>query len=621
MARASAFRYGFDMHKVPSLVVRTPDGKERRHPLVKRLVSVGRSADNDVVVDDPALPETALHLQREGKRLAVVSLDGPFIHNGKRRARAWLEPGDEIALGSVTLTLAEAAPEATPARPTERRADAVVVLDRLHAFSQKVLGDHPTEQVLEDLMDTAIELTGADKGFLILLDGDSFRVEVARNGDGTTIVDAQGRISDTIVQQVVEKKRPLIISDALRDERWRGAASVVNLKLCSVMCAPLLEKGKLFGLIYLGNDRVASLFEERDLEILHIFASQASLLLQNARILAALRLDNQELRKQLEGSRFGQLLGSCEAMREIYRKIEKVARTDVSVLLQGETGTGKEILAREIHRRSHRSQGPFVAINCGAIPENLLESELFGHVRGAFTGASQTRIGKFQAANGGTLFLDEVGDMPPALQVKLLRAIQERMVTKVGETRPEPVDIRIIAATNKDLAKEIREGRFREDLYYRLNVVTIDLPPLRERGQDILVLARYFLDTFAKEYGIPIQGFDARAEHALRKHKWPGNVRELENRVKRAVVLADSALITAEDLELEVDPLDPIEDELTPILPLQKAKEEFQRRYINEVLARNKGNRTKTARDLGVDPRTIFRHLEAERAAGRLPPE
>lgn len=599
------------------MVVRTPDGKERRHPLLKRLISVGRSGDNDVVIDDPQIPETALHLQREGDRLAVIGLDGPFLHNGKRKARALLEAGDVVELGGAALSLAE------PERSAEAEAgrDAVVVLDRLHAFSRKVLGDHPIEEVLEDLMDTAIELTGADKGFLILLEGESFRVEVARNGDGTTIVDAAGRISDTIVQRVVDERKPLIISDALRDERWKGAASVVNLKLCSVMCAPLLEKGDLFGLLYLGNDRVASLFEERDLEILHIFASQASLLLQNARILASLRLDNQELRKQLEGSRFGGILGSCEPMREIYRKIEKVAKTDVSVLLQGETGTGKEVLAQEIHRRSHRKSGPFVAINCGAIPESLLESELFGHARGAFTGASHTRIGKFQAANGGTLFLDEIGEMPPLLQVKILRAIQERAVTKVGETRPEAVDIRIIAATNKDLAKEIREGRFREDLYYRLNVVSLDLPPLRERGQDILVLARYFLETFAKEFGVPVKGFDPRAEHALRRHSWPGNVRELENRVKRAVVLADSALISPEDLELEIDALEPTEEEVGAILPLQQAKEEFQRRYINEVLARNKGNRTKTARDLGVDPRTIFRHLEAERAAGRLPPE
>ncbi|HLV61511.1 MAG TPA: sigma 54-interacting transcriptional regulator [Fredinandcohnia sp.] len=599
-----------------ALLVRTGDGREKTYPLLKRLISVGRSPDNDVILDEEGVPDTALHLQREGEAIEVVSLDGPFLHNGKKKTRARLGPEDELRVGSATLRLGK---PSAPRKAEDR--GPLVALERLHEFSKKVLGNHPTEEVLAHLMDTAIELTGADKGFLVLLEGDAFRVEVARNGDGTSIVDAEGRISDTIVQKVVENRQPLIISDALRDEIWRNSASVVNLKLCSVMCAPLMEKGDLFGLLYLGNDRVANLFEERDLEVLNILASQASLLLQNARILAALRIDNEELRKQLDGNRFGGLLGSCPAMMDIYRKIEKVARTDVSVLLQGETGTGKEMLAREIHRRSHRADGPFVAINCGAIPESLLESELFGHARGAFTGASHTRIGKFQAAHGGTLFLDEIGEMPPLLQVKILRAIQERMVTKVGETRPEPVDIRIIAATNKDLKKEIAEGRFREDLFYRLNVVALEIPPLRERGNDVLVLARYFLDTFAKEFGVPVKGFDPRAEQALRRHDWPGNVRELENRIKRAVVLADQALITPKDLELEFDVLDPTADELEVVLPLAKAKEEFQRRYINEVLKRNGGNRTKTARDLGVDPRTIFRHLEAERAAGRLPPE
>jgi transcriptional regulator with PAS, ATPase and Fis domain len=244
-----------------------------------------------------------------------------------------------------------------------------------------------------------------------------------------------------------------------------------------------------------------------------------------------------------------------------------------------------------------------VAVNCGAIPESLLESELFGHVKGAFTGAIATRLGKFQAAQGGTLFLDEVGDMPPALQVKILRALQDRAVTKVGDTRPEPVDLRVIAATHRVLEDEIRKGTFREDLYYRLNVVSIALPPLAERGDDLVVIARYFLQKYGKEFGVRVRGFTPGALVAMRKYRWPGNIRELENRVKKAVVLADRALVSAEDLDLRPENLE-------PILPLAQAKEEFQKRYINEVLDRNSGNRTKTAKDLGVDPRTIFRHLE-----------
>jgi transcriptional regulator with PAS, ATPase and Fis domain len=244
-------------------------------------------------------------------------------------------------------------------------------------------------------------------------------------------------------------------------------------------------------------------------------------------------------------------------------------------------------------------------VNCGAIPENLIESELFGHVRGAFTGAVATRQGKFQLADGGTLFLDEVGELPLALQVKLLRALQEKTVIKVGETKPERVDIRIVAATNRDLEAEMHAGNFREDLFYRLNVINIHLPALRARGDDILVLAKYLLNKYAAEFGSKVKGFTPNALIAIRKYDWPGNVRQLENRIKKAIVMCDKTLVGSEDLDM-------LPEAMAPITTLAQAREDFQRRYILEVLERNNGNRTKTARDLGVDPRTIFRYLERE---------
>jgi transcriptional regulator with PAS, ATPase and Fis domain len=369
------------------------------------------------------------------------------------------------------------------------------------------------------------------------------------------------------------------------------------------MCAPLVQKGEVFGVIYLGSDKVSSLFDGGSLEVLTVFAGQASLLLQHTLHLDALRRENVALKEVVSARQYGDLIGAGPGMREVYRRIEKVAGTDISVLVTGETGTGKEVVAREIHRRSTRASGPFVAVNCGAIPEALLESELFGHVRGSFTGATANRMGKFHAASGGTLFLDEIGEMPVALQVKLLRAIQDRAVTRVGDTSPEPVDIRVIAATHKVLEDEIKSGTFREDLYYRLDVVSIRLPPLRERQEDVPVIARFFLQKYGREFASRVRGFTPAAIGALKKYAWPGNIRELENRVKKAVVLAEKATVGPEDLDLRPD-------ELEPILPLALAKEEFQRRYINEVLERNGGNRTRTAKDLGVDPRTIFRHLE-----------
>ncbi len=584
------------------LVLTTPDGRERRFALARRITTVGRSPENDVPVDDPALPATALHIHFDGREYHAACHDGAEMAvNGRRRAATRLGPGDRIRVGATEITLVEGEPPAEAA-PREA-AGGQEALRALVRFSERLLAAGDLDRLLEELLDALLEVTQAEKGFVILVEGGETAVRASRNLAREAIEDAVSRVSDSIVQKVVRTRRPLVVADALHDEEWSSSSSVVNLKLCSVMCAPLMHEGEVFGAIYLGNDSVVSLFDERSLEPLTVFAAQASLLVQNAMLLEGLRRENSSLREAVESRRYGDLIGAGEAMREVYRRIEKVAGTDVSVLLTGETGTGKDMVAREIHRRSPRAARPFVAVNCGAIPETLLESELFGHVKGAFTGAAATRPGRFQAAHGGTLFLDEIGEMPPSLQVKMLRALQERAVTKVGDTRPEPVDIRVIAATNKVLEEEIRRGSFREDLYYRLHVVSIPLPPLRERGDDVLVLARYFLQQAAREYSSRVRGFDRGAAVALRKYRWPGNIRELENRVRKAVVLAEGPLVTAEALDLTAD-------KLPPILPLARAKEEFQKRYINEVLARNGGNRTQTAKDLDVDPRTVFRHLE-----------
>jgi transcriptional regulator with GAF, ATPase, and Fis domain len=599
---------------VATLIVKSPDGSEREIALVKRITSVGRDAENDVAIPDPGLARTALHIHFDGKDYNAAAHEASDMTvNGKRRAAWRLGPGDRIRVGSTELFFDPAPRAAAPARP--QAGQRLLALDTLVRFSERLLGATDVPRLVDELLDALLEVTHADKGFLILLEDGEMAIRAARNVARETIEGAMERVSDSIIQRVVETGRSLVVADALHDAEWSGSSSVVNLKLCSVMCAPLMQKGDVFGVIYLGNDNVVSLFDDRALEVLTVFAAQASLLLQNALLLDSLRRENVALRDAVASKQYGELIGAGASMREVYRRIEKVAATDISVLVSGETGTGKEIVAREIHRRSPRSAGPFVAVNCGAIPESLLESELFGHVKGAFTGAVATRPGKFQAAHGGTLFLDEVGEMPASLQVKLLRALQERAVTKVGDTRSEPVDLRVVAATNKVLEDEIRKGSFREDLYYRLNVVAIPLPPLRDRGEDVVVIARYFLQRYAKEFGSRVRGFTPSALVALRKYGWPGNIRELENRLKKAVVLADRALVSAEDLDLRPEILE-------PILPLAHAKEEFQKRYINEVLERNGGNRTKTAKDLGVDPRTIFRHLEkveAERRGQPLP--
>jgi transcriptional regulator with GAF, ATPase, and Fis domain len=597
---------------VATLFVKGPDGSEREVALVKRITSIGRDPENDVAVDDPRLPATALHIHFDGREYNVAAHEGvDMIVNGRRRSAWKLVAGDRIHVGTTELSFDPAPRAIAPRAPSALRGPAIETLVR---FSERLLGATDLSRLLDELLDAVVEVTHADKGFLILVEDGELTVRGARNVARETIEDAVNRVSDSIVRRVLETRRPIVVADALHDAEWAGSSSVVNLRLCSVMCAPLMQKGEVFGAIYVGNDNVVSLFDDRSLEVLTVFAAQASLLVQNGFLLESLRRENEALREAAATRQYGELIGAGPSMREVYRRIDKVAATDISVLVSGETGTGKEVVAREIHRRSARAEGPFIAVNCGAIPESLLESELFGHVKGAFTGAVATRVGRFQAAHGGTLFLDEIGEMPLALQVKLLRALQDRTVTKVGDTRPETVDIRVVAATNRVLEDEIRRGTFREDLYYRLNVVSIPLPPLRERGEDVVVLAKYFLQKHAREFGSRVRGFGPNAVVAMRKYGWPGNIRELENRIKKAVVLAERALVSAEDLDLRPEHLE-------PILPLSHAKEEFQKRYINEVLERNGGNRTKTAKDLGVDPRTIFRHLEKEaEKKGTRPP-
>jgi len=624
-----------------------PQGQPRTFVVHKPVTTVGRALGNDVAIPSHGLAETHAQILFDGRdfNLEEVDKQGEILINGKKKRRARLVHGDRLTLGDVELSFGVFDEPRKVARPEPATGDVVkdaasaalsaisdaqlhvtnqqlAGLRKLYEFSEKLMTMKDIDRLLEGMLDAVIEVTGAEKG-LILLNEDAFTatatepapegtpaqkgpvIRASRNVKGEAITDKSGGISDSIVRKVLETGRPVIVSDALSDSQFKASESVLALQLSSVMCAPLVWQGHSQGVLYVGNDRVKGLFERSQLDVLSIFGSQASLILQNALLLSAPRADKEKLVAELKDKRFGDIIGTCPSMMEVFRKLQKVATTDISVLITGETGTGKELIAREIHRRSNRVNGPFVVINCGAIPENLIESELFGHVRGAFTGAVTSRPGKFQVATGGTLFLDEIGELPLNLQVKLLRALQERVVFRVGDSKPEKVDIRVVAATNRVLEDEIPAGRFREDLYYRLNVVNIYLPPLRERGDDVLILAKALLSKHAEELGAHVHGFTPQALAATKRSPWPGNIRQLENRIKKALVMCEKSLLGPEDLDLG-------KEAETPILPLEKAKEEFQRKYVLEVLERNNGNRTQTARDLGVDPRTIFRYLERE---------
>jgi len=330
-----------------------------------------------------------------------------------------------------------------------------------------------------------------------------------------------------------------------------------------------------------------------------IDVKELRLIMKRAVHIQGLERENIRLREELvQKKQFAGMVGWSPAMQDVYKQIEGVASSNVTVLIEGESGTGKELASKAIYEKSDRGKGPFVVINCGAIPENLLESELFGHEKGSFTGATGTKIGKFEQAEGGTLFLDEVGELPLSLQVKLLRFLQDHQIERVGGKQPIKLDVRVIAATNRDLEQEVEAGRFRKDLYFRLNVVRILLPLLKDRFGDALLLAYHFLDRHRSSQKRKITGFTPEAEKAIQTAEWKGNVRELENRIRKALIVTQGPMITEKDLGLE-------NDQGIISFSLKEAREELDKKYITMALKNSKGNISKASRELGINRVTL----------------
>ena len=331
---------------------------------------------------------------------------------------------------------------------------------------------------------------------------------------------------------------------------------------------------------------------------------ELQVILRRAFHIAHLEREHRELQKRVGSEAFEEMLGTSSQMQIVFETIRRVATTEIPILIVGESGTGKELTARAIHNRSARRKGPFVAIDCGAIPENLLESELFGHEKGAFTGAHIQRKGRIEAAQKGTLFLDEIGELSPNLQAKLLRFLQEQRIERVGGREGIHVDARVLAATNTDLDQALKDGRFREDLYYRLRVVVTPMPPLRERGGDILLLAKAFLQKYSAENNKQMRTFTPQAIRAIEQHAWPGNVRELENRIKRAVIMADGKKVTPADLEL-TSPFAKYDGQ-----GLKEARKALEKDLVHRAMARNRGNLTRTAIELGISRPSLYNLMD-----------
>ena len=470
------------------------------------------------------------------------------------------------------------------------------------------------DALLESILDMALRAAGAERGMIFLRDGSEDgepAVHLARNLEQETIRDAES-YSRNIVESA-GTGRSLLVVDAAQDQRVRALQSISLHGIRSLMCVPLRSRGKIVGTVYLDSRRDGALFTDDDLRFLEAFADHAALALENTRTRVRLERHNRRLQAAAQTrSSLGNLVGRCSAMQAVFDLVEKVAETDLPVLIHGESGTGKELVASAIHYGGPRRRKMFVSVNCAAIPESLLESELFGHVRGAFTGADRDRLGLFEQANGGTLFLDEIGDMSATMQARLLRVLEDRLVRRVGGERPAAVDVRVLTATHRDLAAEVRAGRFREDLLYRLRVLTIELPALRHRAGDVALLAEHFLKKIAERRGKPPAVLDDDALGLLEAYTWPGNARELENTLMRLMVLAGEGPITVAVIES-----DPglrralIRDARSrqPVFSLALGEKE----QIERAIEAAGGNRRRAAELLGVSRATLYRKLQRHR--------
>ncbi|OGP08160.1 MAG: hypothetical protein A2048_00335 [Deltaproteobacteria bacterium GWA2_45_12] len=497
--------------------------------------------------------------------------------------------------------------------------------------------EHEVPRLLEFIMDTVIEIAGAERGFLILSPHKkeaSFKINVARNLDQETIEKPTYKVSRTIVKKVLEAGKPLLTTDAASDPRLQSSQSIQGLKLKSLLCVPLTNKGRVIGAIYVENRFQKGLFTQDTLEILSAFADQAALALENARLyeenhrktdkieklneqlsqlLAHKEVELTEAQEKIShGLRvlerkyaYDKIIGVSPAMQRVFEVLDRVTEGSISVLITGESGTGKELIARALHFNSPRKNAEFVAINCSAIPGQLLESELFGHVRGAFTGAERDKKGLFELAHGGTLFLDEIGDMPLELQPKLLRVLESREIRKVGSHQKISVDVRIVSATHQDLKELCRKKSFREDLYYRLNGVMIPLPPLRERRGDIPSLVRFLLDEMAGAKKIKVT---AGAMRLLTDYDWPGNIRELRNELERALSFGEKEILPA---HLS----DSVGRENPRIVPtsgglIREGRNLYEKEAILEAVRRSAGNKVKAAKRLGISRVALYQKIK-----------
>jgi transcriptional regulator with GAF, ATPase, and Fis domain len=588
---------------------------------------IGRAEGCQITLDDPKIsrrhcqlspaPGGAWMLEDLGSRT------GTFLRDKPLQEPTPLPLGEPFKIGSLCLVLERSAADSFPLGDAIRDTRNLSLL--LHTIGE-IYTSRNTETLLRTIVDRALQLTGADRGALLLSRPEQhLEAVVARSADANDLSPAEV-LTHSLPERVLLSGKPVLLTDVL--EEANAPHSVLQKSLRSVLCAPLPGKDGPIGVLYADGYRPTEAFGPTECAVFEALAVHGALALERARLLEEqsraferqyrhLKDENAALKAKL-GVEVP--IGQSAPMKAALDLLRRVAHSDATVLLTGETGTGKEVLAHYLHRLSPRAKGPFVVVDCGAIPEGLIESELFGHEKGAFTGAIRSTPGRFREAEGGTIFLDEIGELPLLLQTRLLRVLQEKTIQPVGSSGRVPVDVRVVCATHRDLDRQVAEGKLRQDLYYRISVLTILIPALRKRGEDILLLAQHFLRRFTDE--APWAGFTWEAKEALLSHPWPGNVRELENRIHRAAILAPPPYITKSDLGFEAGSEPPQAPPVEAgLLPLPQARAlataRFEQSYLGDALRRTGGNVTQAAK-LAQVTRPLLQRMMREHNIDRL---
>ncbi|HEY0004818.1 MAG TPA: sigma 54-interacting transcriptional regulator [Pyrinomonadaceae bacterium] len=606
----------------PRLAAITGPLKGKVFTLDKDEVCIGRETSTELCIPDRSVSRRHSLIKREADEFQITdleSLNSTFI-NGVPVKQRLLAHGDRIKIGDSLLLflLHEEMPDATEVQFDDRlktgeRTVQVRVEEAFHLMardlsalmkiSTAISSVRGLEELKQKLLELIFEVVPAEQGAILLIGESSddfasvFGLDRRRGPDRTV------RVSRTIAQKVLHEGISILSNDVQESGAFDATESVMTTRVRSLLCLPIMLYERTVGVIYLYASAAETHFDEDHLQLLTAIASIAAAALENARHIERLESENQRLRADVRVEH--NMIGESQRLREVYQFIARVAPTDSTVLITGESGTGKELVARALHQNSRRAGRAFVAVNCAALTETLLESELFGHEKGAFTGALLQKKGKLEVADGGTIFLDEVGEMNPALQAKLLRVLQEREFERVGGTRTIKVDLRVITATNRDLEEAIKQGSFRQDLFYRLNVVSLETPPLRERREDIPLLASYFAEKYGAKCNRRIQGISTEARALLLNYDWPGNVRELENAIERAVVLGSTEHILPEDLPEAL--LETESDQGLPATQYHEAVTELKRQLILKAMDQSAGNFTEAARLLGLHPNYLHR--------------